>query len=101
MTTLAYQSVQSRAAPSRMARVGLSVIAPVALLITWELAIRAGWLPSTLIARPTEVVTSAKHLISNGTLFLHAAISLRRLLLGFLAGAIPAILAGTLIGYSR
>jgi sulfonate transport system permease protein len=86
---------------NNIARFLAPALVPLLVIASWELAMRAGWLPSSILAKPTQVLLSAVKLAADGALFRHAWFSLRRLFLGFLAGMIPAFCAGTLIGYSR
>lgn len=85
----------------RTKRLLTSAVLPLFILVVWEVAIRKAWLPSSILASPSQVFLSAVRLVDNGDLFRHAALSLQRLSLGFVAGLIPAIVAGTLVGYSR
>jgi sulfonate transport system permease protein len=77
------------------------VILPILLLVTWEIALRAAWLPSSIVATPTQVAASAVKLVASGKLLAHAWFSVRRLFLGFFAGLLPAFCIGALVGYSR
>lgn len=74
---------------------------PGFLLLTWELSVRWGWLPNTLIASPSQVFVKFVIMFSDGRLFEHSLISLRRLFFGFFLGTGLGIVVGTLVGYSR
>jgi sulfonate transport system permease protein len=78
-----------------------AVIVPVMLIAFWEFAVRFGWWPRTLIAAPSEVVVTFGQLLVNGRLPLHAYVSLRRLLVGFLIGSAFGVGLGTLVGVFR
>jgi sulfonate transport system permease protein len=73
----------------------------VTLLITWEFAVRLGLLPGSLIPRPSVVVADFMRMLEDGTLLVHAGISLFRLLTGFFIGSLVGISCGTLVGRSR
>lgn len=91
----------ARRLANRAMRLLVPALVPLLALATWEFGIRAGWLPVSILAKPSEVLLSAVKLVGGGALFRHAWLSLRRLFLGFLAGLLPAFCAGTLVGYSR
>jgi ABC-type nitrate/sulfonate/bicarbonate transport system permease component len=74
---------------------------PIILILTWELCVRGGWWPSTIIAPPSVVVIDFFNLLFNGTLKTHILASIGRLLAGFLIGSVFAVLIGTWIGLSR
>ncbi len=74
---------------------------PCLLLLTWELSVRWGWVPNTLIASPSQVLPKFFMMLGDGRLLKHSLVSLRRLFLGFSLGTGLGVLAGTLVGYSR
>lgn len=76
-------------------------VAPTTLLALWECAVRFGWVPSTLIASPSQVVSKFWEMLMNGTLPQHAAVSLLRLFVGFSLGTLTGIFLGTIVGYSK
>lgn len=80
-------------------KIGTRFILPVGLLLLWDLLVRSGVFPRTLIAPPIEVFRTFVSLIVDKTIFLHAAVSLRRLLLGFCIGTSIGITTGIVVGY--
>ncbi len=74
---------------------------PCFLLLVWELSIRWGWWPNTLIASPSQVLAKFFTMLVDGRLFEHSLVSLRRLFWGFSLGTGLGIFWGTLVGYSR
>ncbi len=92
---------QPRQKPGRWANMAASLALPVALIVLWELAVRRGWWPRTLIALPSEVFTDFLRLLGDGELVFHSYVSLRRLLIGFLLGSVLAVSLGAFVGLSR
>lgn len=78
----------------------LSLTSPVVLLAVWEIAGRAGWINSLFFPTPTFIVATMGRLIANGELWTHLSVSLRRVALGFVLGAAPAVVVGLAMGYS-
>lgn len=86
---------------SRTRGVTLSAVVPIALVALWEVSVRAGWLPSTLIAPPSAVAVDAWLLTADGKLGYNAYVSLARLAVGFSLGATLALVLGSLVGLFR
>ncbi|MDO4642305.1 MAG: ABC transporter permease [Cardiobacteriaceae bacterium] len=72
-----------------------------ALLLLWELVVRAGWISRTFIASPAEILIQLKNLVVTGALWQHLWASLRRLLLGWGLGSVIGIIIGLMIGLWR
>src|SRR5258708_7355693 len=64
------------------------VAVPLLLLILWEVSVRYGWVPNTLIASPTQVLFRLVGMLGDLTLFHHALVSLKRLSAGFFFGTV-------------
>lgn len=79
--------------------VAVALVLPTALLLSWDLLIRTGVFPKTLIASPTAVVRNFFTLLSENTLLVHSVVSLRRMLTGFLIGSSLGISLGVVVGY--
>jgi len=79
----------------------LPAIMPVLLLVSWEVAVRSGFLPNTLIASPSQVIIDFFSMLMDGSLLKHSMISLRRLIIGFLLGTFLGISFGAIVGTSR
>jgi len=97
--------------PDRVGRPGVAVaraarlgrgwrrwISPIAIVLLWELASKAGWLDPGTLAPPSDVISAARELLANGELQHHLWVSLGRvvkgLTLGVAAGTALALLAG-------
>lgn len=76
-------------------------IVPGVLLVGWELSVRAGFWPPSLIASPTVVGARFLELVVNGVALEHASISLGRLAAGMALGAGAGFLTGCLVALYR
>lgn len=73
---------------------------PVALLLAWELSVRAGWVAARLLPPPSEIAQTLIELGPQGLLG-HIATSTARVLAGYGLGAALGIAAGALVGLSQ
>jgi ABC-type nitrate/sulfonate/bicarbonate transport system permease component len=90
--------------PRVVARLGVAAtyaILPVLVILLWDRAVAYDWVPSTLIASPTDVALRLVDLILNGRLEHQTLVSLGRLVRGFLLGSAGGIAAGVAVGTSR
>jgi len=76
----------------------ISFFSPVLLLILWEILARSGVLDIRLFSSPSLILQTFIPVLFSGELLLHTWVSVRRILLGFLAGAVPGILLGLSMG---
>jgi sulfonate transport system permease protein len=76
-------------------------IFPLALVSVWELSIVLGFIPNTIMATPVQVLFDFFELLLNGKLLFHSAISIFRLIFGFLIGTAAGLFLGTLVGISK
>ena len=74
---------------------------PLALVITWEVAARAGWLSSRILPEPWAVAKAFWTLAASGELAVHLRTSLWRAISGFAIGAGLGLLLGLLTGSVR
>ena len=79
----------------------ISVLAPLALLVVWEVLVRLGLLNPQFFPAPTTIFTEFVRLAGNGQLLDTTLVSLRRLGIGFLIGAVPGVLIGIVMGLNR
>lgn len=79
----------------------LSWLSPLVLLVVWEVATRAAWLNPAFFPPPSAIAGTFVALARTGELGQHVGATLSRLLLGFAAGALPAVLLGLVLGLSR
>jgi sulfonate transport system permease protein len=83
------------------ARVLLGALIPVALVAVWFVLSAGGFLPSYLLPSPERVINAAVDLAQRGLLFTDIAISVQRVLIGFIAGALVGLALGAVVGLSR
>ncbi len=79
----------------------LAVASPIAFLLLWEGLSRGGILDARFFPPPSAILRTLAAMTATGVLPHHIGVSVRRILLGFLAGAVPAVTAGLLMGLSR
>jgi NitT/TauT family transport system permease protein len=79
----------------------ISILAPVLLLVVWEGLGRVGALDSRFFPSPSAIAASFPPLLQSGELQDHTLTSLGRIVIGFLIGAVPALVLGIVMGLSR
>jgi ABC-type nitrate/sulfonate/bicarbonate transport system permease component len=79
----------------------ISVASPVGLLLAWELAAQLGFIDVRFFPAPSSIIRALVATAQSGELLDNTAISLQRLILGFLLGGIPALVLGIVMGISR
>lgn len=78
----------------------LSVLSPLTLLLLWEILARCGAIDVRLFSSPSKILETLLPLLWSGELLYNTWVSIQRVLWGFLAGAIPGILLGIIMGLS-
>jgi NitT/TauT family transport system permease protein len=79
----------------------ISLASPLLLLLLWEGLVQAGWLDYRFFPPPSTVFVAMWEMIRSGELWRHLSISLWRVLAGFIAGVLPAVVLGLLMGWFR
>lgn len=79
---------------------GLTLLSPLLFLLTWEALSRAGVLDARFFPPPSAVLATLVAMTRSGELPHHLGVSVRRILLGFVLGAAPAVVAGLAMGLS-
>jgi ABC-type nitrate/sulfonate/bicarbonate transport system permease component len=79
----------------------LYLASPVGLLALWELALRLGFGDRRFVPAPSDIAARFYELAVNGELAVHTAVTLWRVLAGFVIGAAPAIAIGLLMAMFR
>jgi sulfonate transport system permease protein len=79
----------------------LSWLAPIALVIIWELAAKAGWISPQVLPAPSKVFNTAIKLATTASLFDDLRVSLLRAATGFMLGGSIGFTLGVLVGFSR
>ncbi|HWJ65288.1 MAG TPA: ABC transporter permease [Nocardioides sp.] len=94
-------TVKQRKPLSKRSLKAISIASPIALLVVWEILSRAGALDARFFPAPTGVFAALWDEATNGDLWTQSRHSLGRLVIGFVVGAIPAILIGVIMGLSK
>lgn len=79
----------------------ISIASPIGLLVAWEAAARLGVIDTRFFPAPSSIAASLVALARSGELLDDTAISLQRMILGFLLGGIPALVLGVVMGVYR
>lgn len=79
----------------------ISIFTPIALLAIWEIGARLGFIDTRFFSSPTMIAARFMEMSKSGSIWLNTAASLQRLFWGFLAGGIPGIVLGIVMGLSR
>ena len=77
-----------------------AVASPIILLLLWEALVRGGLLDARFFPAPSSVLRELWAMLASGVLFKHIAYTLSRVAVGFLLGAVPAVLLGVVMGLS-
>ncbi|MDK2925732.1 MAG: NitT/TauT family transport system permease protein [Bacillota bacterium] len=76
----------------------LSFFSPALLRVLWEVLARAGLVDIRVFSSPSRILETFLPVLFSGELLYHTWVSVRRIILGFLAGAIPGVLLGLSMG---
>lgn len=76
----------------------IAFLSPSLLLVLWELLARLHVIDVRLFSRPSLIFETLFPLLGNGELFRHAWISVQRIIMGFLCGAVPGVTLGLSMG---
>ncbi|HHY03586.1 MAG TPA: ABC transporter permease [Thermoanaerobacterales bacterium] len=76
----------------------LSFLSPSLILVLWEVFARIGVVDTRLFSSPTRIFCTLVPMIYSGELLYHTLISANRIILGFLAGAVPGVILGLSMG---
>ena len=77
------------------------LLLPVIILVVWHFVTTSGLVPAYRLPTPASVVTAGVELAADGKLWTHVAISVQRVLLGFVIGSLIGLAAAALVGLSR
>lgn len=79
----------------------LGPFTPVLILVLWELCSRTGLLDARFFPAPTSIVKTFVDLLISGVLLEHIGMTLSRIAVGFILGAVPGVVLGILLGSIR
>jgi sulfonate transport system permease protein len=80
---------------------GLGLLLPLLVAVLWEYAASEQWLRPNQLPAPSAVFDEMYGLAQTGELWQHLAATGKRVLWGFLSGALAATVLGALTGYSK
>lgn len=75
-----------------------SLLSPIVLLSIWEIGARAGFIDARFFPAPTTIFVVFLEMVRSGELWTHLQVSLQRIVIGFILGAVPGIFLGLAIG---
>lgn len=90
-----------RRGPIRLAGMPIGLISPVVLLALWELAAQAGWINVAFFPAPTTILATALAQAQTAQFWGDLAISLKRIAIGMVMGAVPGVMVGLAMGLFR
>ena len=76
-------------------------LSPIVILVLWEAGARLHYIDARFFPAPTDIATTLGEMIESGELVIHTTVSLKRIFLGFLLGAVPGVLLGVTMGFYR
>jgi ABC-type nitrate/sulfonate/bicarbonate transport system permease component len=79
----------------------LTIASPVGVLIIWQGLSYIGVIDPRYVPSPISIVEAGVNLIASGTLTKDIGVSLYRLSVGFVLGAVPGIIIGAVMGLNR
>ncbi len=90
------------AASTFVIRGGAELILPVAgAALLWELIARSGLVSTVFFPPPSKIVVTVFALFADGRMQEHLIVSMQRVALGFLIGAVPGAFLGLMMGWVR
>ena len=90
----------ARAGSGRLLRPALGLLLPVAVAVSWELAVRQGFASGRLVPPPSVIFQTFADLARSGELALQAGATLSRVIAGFAFGVVAGTVLGAITGYS-
>lgn len=85
----------------RSTRIVGGLILPLAILALWQAVTTSGLVPPYRLPPPATVLDAAVQLAQSGDLWIHIAISLQRVALGFAIGSVVGLAVAAIVGLTR
>ncbi len=92
---------QDAAATTKRIERAVALLSPFLFLLVWEVATRSGLFDSRFFPAPSTIFQATWESLRSGVLVENSLVSLRRVAIGFTVGAVPALLMGLTLGFSR
>lgn len=83
------------------ARILGGLLVPLAILAAWQAVTATGAIPAYRLPPPAAVLSAAVDLADRGELWMHVAISVQRVLIGFAIGAVIGLAVAAFVGLTR
>ncbi|MDT3331289.1 MULTISPECIES: ABC transporter permease [Microbacterium] len=77
------------------------LVVPLAVLALWQAVTGLGLIPTYRLPAPVDVVVAAIQLAEGGALWTHVAISVQRVVLGFVFGSLVGLAVAAIVGLTR
>jgi sulfonate transport system permease protein len=101
VTFQAQRGGRTRRDIAALRRVVLPWLLPFGLVGLWQILSMNGWISTSIVPAPSEIWIAARQLADRGELQHDILVSLRRVAVGFSAGATIGLLLGVLVGLSE
>ncbi|WP_442918784.1 ABC transporter permease [Leucobacter sp. USHLN153] len=82
-------------------RIAGGLVVPILIIAVWQYVTASGAVPPYRLPGPWAVVEAGIELAERGELWLHIAISVQRVIIGFLCGSVIALAFAAVVGLSR
>ncbi len=79
----------------------LYLVSPIGLIAVWQLLLMAGFGDRRFIPAPSDIAVRFVQMIASGELALNTAVTLWRIVAGYVIGAVPAVAIGLLMAMFR
>ena len=79
----------------------IQIILLVAFLLLWEFSARKNWIDPFIFSQPTRVLSAARELFYEGSLFMHIRTTLLETVTGFLLGTLLGTIVAVLLWWNR
>ncbi len=79
----------------------LAILSPLAVIGLWQLASNLGFIDLRYVPSPASIAEAGWDLTLSGQLWHHMGATLRRLVVGFILGAVPGVAIGMVMGLNR
>lgn len=99
--TVAAPARQSPLSSRTWVKIAGGLVVPVLLITAWQIATASGAIPPYRLPGPLSVLDAGVELIQRGELWLHIAISVQRVFIGFIVGSLIALAVAAVVGLSQ
>lgn len=79
----------------------LAILSPLAVLVLWQIVSDMGWIDQRYVPSPISIAQAGWDLALSGRLAIDIGATIRRLVAGYVLGAVPGIAIGMVMGLNR